>query len=71
MPCLVSHKTSLTIRQRLTLAIACSTTTRVLDELLDLGGAYVRMWALQQEEEAKELERAQDVRLTEPIAAVG
>src|SRR5919109_1009366 len=40
-------------------------------ELLDLGGAYARMWALQQEEEAKELERAQDVRLTEPIAAVG
>ena len=40
-------------------------------ELLDLGGAYARMWALQQEEEAKELEHAQDVRLTEPIAAVG
>ena len=33
-------------------------------ELLDLGGAYARMWALQQEEEAKELERAQEVRLT-------
>ncbi|MFH0351852.1 MAG: ABCB family ABC transporter ATP-binding protein/permease [Chromatiales bacterium] len=40
-------------------------------ELLDLGGAYARMWALQQEEEAKELERAQEVRLTEPIVAVG
>ncbi|HZC01691.1 MAG TPA: ATP-binding cassette domain-containing protein, partial [Gammaproteobacteria bacterium] len=40
-------------------------------ELLDLGGAYARMWALQQEEEAKDLERAQDERLTEPIAAVG
>jgi hypothetical protein len=40
-------------------------------ELLNLGGAYARMWALQQKEEAKELERAQDVRLTEPIAAVG
>jgi ATP-binding cassette subfamily B protein len=40
-------------------------------ELLDLGGAYARMWALQQEEEAKELGHAQDVRLTEPIAAVG
>ena len=40
-------------------------------ELLNLGGTYARMWALQQEEEAKELERAQDVRLTEPIAAVG
>ena len=40
-------------------------------ELLDLGGAYARMWALQQEEEAKELERAQEARLTEPIVAVG
>jgi len=40
-------------------------------ELLDLGGAYARMWALQQEEEAKELEHAKKVRLTEPIVAVG
>ncbi len=40
-------------------------------ELIDLGGAYARMWALQQEEEEKELKRAQEVRLSESIVAVG